>query len=140
LLLLRVVAPDFTWTHPATPPTAESGAATRQATARDYLRRLATPLEAEGIRTRVEVSIGGAAEVIAATLLRHDAALVVLTTHGQTGIAQMPLGSVAKTVFWCGYVPTLLNRPPAMLPAVRGARARGNTPFGDLPRGTANGC
>ncbi len=140
LLLLQVVAPDIIWTHPAAAPTAGSGAATRQATARAYLRRLATTLEAEGIRTGVEVSIGGAAEVIAAALLRHDAALVVLTTHGQSGVAQMPLGSVAKTVCWCGYVPTLLIRPPAMLPGARTPRARGNTPFGELPRGIANGC
>lgn len=108
LILLQAVAPAPLWSQ-STDPTP------KEANARAYLQGIATRLEAAGCRTNVEVASGEAAPAINAAIQRHDAALVVMTTHGITGLAQMPLGSVAKEVFWGGAVPTVLIKPAAML-------------------------
>lgn len=109
LVLLRVIAPEPLWNHPVDPTH-------REAIARDYLQGIATRLKAAGCRAMVEVTVGEAARAINATIQHHDAALVVMATHGVTGLAQMPLGSVARETFGGGAVPTVLVRPAAMLP------------------------
>ncbi len=111
LILLRIIAPRMAWV-----PASSSGSelVRRQATAQRYLEAVATMLKREGIRATVEIAVGDASEGINAAVVRHNAALVILTTCGQNTSAMAGLGRVAKVVCWCGLVPIMLTRPPIM--------------------------
>ena len=108
LILLRVVAHEPLSSHPGDPTR-------REAIAREYLQGIVTRLKTAAFRTTAEVTVGEPARAIGAAIQHHDAALVVMATHGVTGLAQMPMGSVAKETFWGGAVPTVLVRPATML-------------------------
>lgn len=87
-----------------------------QAEAHAYLRRVADRLAREhpGLESQVEVRVGLAADAIVAASRDHHAALVVMATHGRTGVGALLLGSVADAVLRQGSVPLLLVRPAAM--------------------------
>ena len=74
----------------------EVSAAVRVEEARQLADRLAMS-EARGIHTEVVSRIGPADEVLAAVALEQAAELVVVGTHGHTGIARFLLGSVASS-------------------------------------------
>jgi nucleotide-binding universal stress UspA family protein len=82
---------------------------TRQATA--YLDKMRERVAANGVHVRTEQMVGYAA----ATLLDYerDAGidLVVMCSHGRTGLARFALGSVAEHLLRHGTAPVLLVRP-----------------------------
>lgn len=88
----------------------------------EYLGRVAARLRAEGFE-KVETSVwyGPAAPAIveAARLGRVD--LIVMSSHGRSGLGRLILGSVAESVLRGTNVPILLLRAPdAPLQAPRG--------------------
>ena len=82
---------------------------TQQATA--YLDKMRERVAASGVHVRTEQMVGYAA----ATLLDYerDAGidLVVMCSHGRTGLARLALGSVAERLLHHGTAPVLLVRP-----------------------------
>jgi nucleotide-binding universal stress UspA family protein len=65
----------------------------------EYLEKVAAPLRAEGLRVTCEVlESGPAAERILEVVEDDDLDLVVLTSHGRSGLSRVLLGSVADTV------------------------------------------
>jgi nucleotide-binding universal stress UspA family protein len=82
---------------------------TQQATA--YLDTMRERVAAGGVHVRIEQMVGYAA----ATLLDYerDAGidLVVMCSHGRTGLARFALGSVAERLLHHGTAPVLLVRP-----------------------------
>lgn len=77
----------------------------------DYLRELGQRLEADGTTVRYEVRVGDAPDAIVDSTQDGCAALVVMATHGRTGLGRLILGSVAGQVLRRGTVPLLLVRP-----------------------------
>ena len=69
--------------------------------------------EEHGVAATTQVRAGDPAETIAAEAERHQAALVVMTTHGRGGFVRTWLGSVADALVRGASVPVLLVRPPA---------------------------
>src|SRR5918911_1310166 len=82
---------------------------TQQATA--YLDKMRERVAASGVHVRTEQMLG----IAAATLLDYerDAGidLVVMCSHGRTGLARFALGSVAEHLLRHGTAPVLLVRP-----------------------------
>jgi len=87
---------------------------------RAYLERLSARLVVEAsIATTASIleplGAGTHAESIADTISRHATAigadLIVVTTHGQSGLARLLLGSVADKVIRGTEIPVLLYRP-----------------------------
>src|ERR687886_894781 len=116
LHLVHVVelAPPLTWPFaPAYVPGGIHGdlvaQETQQATA--YLDKMRERVAAGGVHVRTEQMVGYAA----ATLLDYerDAGidLVVMCSHGRTGLARFALGSVAERLLHHGTAPVLLVRP-----------------------------
>jgi nucleotide-binding universal stress UspA family protein len=118
LVLLRVVArPDapFAPDWLAGPAPAEDFERAK-AEADAYLHRLAERLERSGRRVQVDVRIGEPgltteADAIEAAGREHDAALVVMTTHGYTGLQRLVLGSVTDAVLRRSTLPVVVLRP-----------------------------
>ncbi len=119
LLLMRAVVP------PEHARTTEPGGivasldqelAALEAEARGYLRGVSDRL-VEGQATtqpQIDARVGKPAEAIAEASREHEVALVVVATHGRTGLARWRLGSVADEVLRHGSVPLLLVRPAAV--------------------------
>jgi nucleotide-binding universal stress UspA family protein len=93
--------------------------------ARDYLTNIAAQLRsrARTIEVRVDVRVGDPTSGIAMAAIDATADLIVMATHGRTGIRRALLGSVAGTVLRTGYTPVLLVHPQHI--DVAGASTRG---------------
>lgn len=78
--------------------------------AQQYLHAIAQAPLLENLKVETSVRVGQAAEVIIALALRHRAELVVMTSHGRTGLGRWVLGSVADHVVHHSPVPTLILR------------------------------
>lgn len=76
------------------------------------------PIEAERVKTHLRV--GGASEEIVALARDLNADLVVVGTHGRSGVKRLLLGSVAESVVAHGACSTLVVRPKAWPPAGAG--------------------
>ena len=81
---------------------------------RRYLESVAAWTRAS-LPTPVVTSIvtGHAATALCEYVGTHPVDLVVMTTHGRTGLTGFMLGSVARRVVLHGNTPTLVVRPPA---------------------------
>jgi nucleotide-binding universal stress UspA family protein len=79
-----------------------------EAYARDYLQKHSDRLKSEDLRTRVQILRGDpAAQVLAAAQSTH-CSLIVLGTHGRSGIGAFWAGSVASKIVSAAHTPLLL--------------------------------
>jgi len=78
-----------------------------------YAQRLAATVSSKGFSVHTETPMGTPAEKIVEYVHDHQGSLVVMTSHGRTGLAGLVLGSVARRVVQHGNTPTLVVRPPA---------------------------
>ncbi|MBI4301550.1 MAG: universal stress protein [Chloroflexi bacterium] len=79
-----------------------------QEAAEGYVHQVAAGLLGKGYDVQTMVPIGSPATAIAAYGHEHPDTLVVLTTHGRTGLAGLIVGSVARRVMQQAVVPVLL--------------------------------
>jgi nucleotide-binding universal stress UspA family protein len=80
-----------------------------------YLAEIAGRLAAQaaGVDIQATVEVGAPADVILREAQIRGARLVVMATHGRTGLQRMLLGSVAHEVVHRSLLPVLLVHPPA---------------------------
>lgn len=83
--------------------------------ARTYLQRQAKSL---GTGVRIAVLLGKPAEEIMAEAERHRDALIVMTTHGRSGIGKRLFGYVTDRVVHSSTVPVLIIRSGAARPTI----------------------
>lgn len=78
----------------------------------DYLTAVAGRLERKAdVRSRTSLLIGHAADVIRRAAHRDGKTLIVMASHGRTGLSRRSLGSVADAVVQDAGAPVLLVRP-----------------------------
>lgn len=76
--------------------------------ARSYLNEVANQLRRNGIRTTWEVRVGSAATEITRAATTTGAGLIVMSTHGRTGLRRIALGSVTQDVVRNGTTPVMI--------------------------------
>lgn len=111
LVLLRVVepaAPAFAYPGTVTPPLLDIEP---DRAAQLYLAVLAQRLCAAGMPVQTVVRQGWAADVIAYGCTEDRPSMIVMATHGRSGVARVLLGSVALEVVRRSPLPVLLVRP-----------------------------
>jgi nucleotide-binding universal stress UspA family protein len=117
LMLLRAAEAH---TLPGVDPTEAQVEVVREA--EEYLAALAARLKEQGV-ARVETSVwyGPAASAIVEAARLRKADLIVMSTHGRSGLGRLILGSVAESVLRGSLTPILLLRVPgAPVEAPRG--------------------
>lgn len=82
--------------------------------AHQHLARVAEPLRTGGARVETKVLAGDAAERILLYTLEKSPALVVMATHGRSGIQRWTRGSVAERVLRECRAPVLLANPSGL--------------------------
>jgi nucleotide-binding universal stress UspA family protein len=92
-------------------------ARTRQA--RDYLGSVVEQLRKDGVQVplKIDVRLGDPTSGIIMAAIGSQADLIVMATHGRTGISRAVVGSVAGTVLRTGTTPVLLVHPTQSLAA-----------------------
>lgn len=91
---------------------------TRRQRAEAYLERVRRGLQRRGITARVMVRSGDPAEEILACASTQGADLVLMSTHGRSGVRRVLMGSVAESVLRKSSLPVLLI-PSRIAPATR---------------------
>lgn len=115
VILLRVVEPLFN------PDAASDALAGKEliaqaeeenkAKAKDYMDALGERLGKEGILTQVVLLEGKPADEIMGFADKHGVDLIIMSTHGRSGITRWLLGSVAERVVRHSAVPVLTVSP-----------------------------
>ncbi|MGH7820477.1 MAG: universal stress protein [Candidatus Binatia bacterium] len=91
------------------------------------LARVAARLTKRRIRTRTVIATGSPAQTIVNAARRLKVGLIVMATHGRTGLTHLLMGSVAEKVVRTSACPVLTLRPRARAAAPgrsRGSRRR----------------
>ena len=81
-----------------------------QRAAQDYLAARAEPLRARGVDVRTLFARGDPASCLLDLMASEHVGLIVMTTHGRSGIARWALGSVADRLVRSCTTPLLLIR------------------------------
>ncbi|MBI2321738.1 MAG: universal stress protein [Chloroflexi bacterium] len=85
-----------------------------EAEARAYLADVSARLAAEGLAVQTQLKTADPAEAIIETAKTGGADLIVMATHGRSGLGRWVLGSVADRVVRAATAPVLLIRPAEM--------------------------
>jgi nucleotide-binding universal stress UspA family protein len=109
LILLWVVAPSIEAYLRAFPAEADAHRALHDQAA-EALATFPNRMPAPTVRMTTAVGIGSPAQAIAEEAARRHADLIVMATHGYTGLQRWRLGSVANTVLHATPTPLLLVR------------------------------
>ncbi len=113
VILLYVVEPIY-YAAPvdmyATSPSLATLLVEQRESARKQLAELMTKLEKQRLRVTALLKTGAPAHVIPDTAKRTKADLIVMATHGRTGLAHVLMGSVAERVVRMAECPVLTVR------------------------------
>ena len=82
-----------------------------EAGAREFLASAGNGLTEQGVKAEVVAAIGNATDAIVWAAEREGADLIVMSTHGRSGIGRIVLGSVADGVVRRTSLPVILVRP-----------------------------
>jgi nucleotide-binding universal stress UspA family protein len=82
-----------------------------EAEERAYLERMAQELQYAGYQVDTQVTRRGAAEAIVDYANHHGVELIVIASHGRSGIRRWILGSVTQKVLHSAHIPVLVIRP-----------------------------
>jgi nucleotide-binding universal stress UspA family protein len=97
-------------TMPGVDPVAPQVAAVREA--EEYLEAVARRLTREGVKVKTSVWYGPPASSVVEAAEAGKVDLIVMNSHGRTGIGRLVLGSVAESVLRGTRKPILLLRAP----------------------------
>ena len=86
--------------------------------AETYLQQRAQELKFNGVKTEWKVLSGMTAEAIAQHAVQAGADLIIISTHGRSGVSRWVWGSVADRVLRSSCVPVLMVRAPGCVPGI----------------------
>ncbi len=86
--------------------------------AKEYLEKVAAKFKFDSAKVRWEVIMGIEADTIADFASEKKVDLIIIATHGRSGISRWVWGSVADRVLRSSCVPVLMVRAPGCVPGV----------------------
>lgn len=96
----------------------ESSDAMNKADAEKYLSDIASRFQYGNVRNQTVVLKGKAAETIADYAEKNDVDLIILATHGRSGISRWVWGGSADKILRSACVPLLMIRAPGCVPGI----------------------
>ncbi len=88
------------------------------ADAEDYLKRISDRYARSGLQVHTELLKGKVAETIVEYAEKNGADLIVIATHGRSGVSRWVWGSVADRVLHASCVPVLMVRAPGCVTGI----------------------
>jgi nucleotide-binding universal stress UspA family protein len=89
-----------------------------QAEAEDYLKQIAERLRLDRVKVRGEVLTGKASEILSDFAKENDFDLIIIATHGRSGVSRWVWGSVADRLLRSACIPFLMVRVPGCVPGI----------------------
>jgi len=111
VILFQVIRNPLASAPEAGPETEERATLDTIDNANAYLKSIASGLEKEGIKTRVEIGEGPPYAGILGMAHREDVDFIIMSTHGRTGLTRALMGSVAEKVVYTTKRPVMLVKP-----------------------------
>ena len=87
-----------------------------KATAESYLDKLVSGIDYGKVSVQKEILVGKAAESLAEYTKKNDIDLIIVATHGRSGVSRWVWGSVADRLLRSAHVPVLMVRSPGCEP------------------------
>jgi nucleotide-binding universal stress UspA family protein len=84
-----------------------------------YLNEILSRLKNVGIKARSKVLIGKAADSLIDYIHEGNFDLIIMATHGRSGISRWIWGSVAERILHHSSIPVLIIRPPECIPGYK---------------------
>ena len=84
----------------------------------NYLSQLVERTKHYGVNIQSEGLFGKAAEVIADYATNNEVDLIVISTHGRSGVSRWVWGSVANRILRSACVPVMMIRAPGCIPGI----------------------
>jgi len=85
---------------------------------REYLDQVVSRVQLDGVEIQKQLITGRTSESIAEYATKNDADLVIIATHGRSGISRWVWGSVADRILRSACVPVLMVRAPGCVPGI----------------------
>ena len=93
-----------------------------RAAAENYLKNLVNRTKYNNVKVQSEVIIGkvykSAAEDVADYATKNEVDLIVIATHGRSGVSRWAWGSVADRILRSACVPVMMIRAPGCIPGM----------------------
>ena len=83
------------------------------AIAREYLEKKARELKKEDVTVHISVMFGNVIDALTDYVEKNKVDLIIIATHGRSGIGRFVWGSVADRILRTAKVPVLMVRPEA---------------------------
>jgi nucleotide-binding universal stress UspA family protein len=91
----------------------------RSSRAEDYLTQVISRLDYNWIHVESEILVGKVAESLADYAVKKEVDLILVASHGRSGISRWVMGSVADRIVRTSCCPVLMVRAPGCEPEVR---------------------
>lgn len=126
--LVRIAVHPSSYVYVSDPATLASLYDSDRVHCEEYLQKVAARLqEATSVKVSMAVLEGPVADAILDHAEDTHADLIVMSTHGRSGMERWLLGSVAEKVVRGAKIPVMLIRPPAAAPASAGSTSQPQT-------------
>ena len=90
----------------------------RKQTAAAYLKKIIENTRLEGAQLSYEVLEGKVADVLAHWAEKNGVDLIIIASHGRSGVSRWVMGSVADRILRSACVPVLMIRAPGCAPGI----------------------
>jgi nucleotide-binding universal stress UspA family protein len=84
--------------------------------AENYLKKMTEKVKYPGVKVGWEVVKGNEAESITEYVKKNEVDLIIIATHGRSGVSRWVMGSVADRVLRSACAPVLMVRAPGCVP------------------------
>ena len=87
----------------------------KKAFAEDYLKKVVGRLKQNGIKIQTEVLVGRIGDSLLDYIKANDFDLILIATHGRSGLSRWVRGSVADKILSASHIPVLMVRAPGSM-------------------------
>lgn len=115
LILLRVVEPERIYTvsdSSIDPNLAATRESERKKAAEEYLDEIANRISEMGLVCEVKAIVGRVAERLVDYCTENGVDLIIIATHGRSGVTRWVRGSVADKILRSSTIPVMMVRAP----------------------------
>ncbi len=114
IIFVRVVEPERSYAgeYAISPDLSAKREAEEKSSAQDYLEKIVNRIKHEGKQLHGEVLLGRVSESLTKYSAENDIDLILIATHGHSGVTRWVRGSVADKILRSANVPILMVRAP----------------------------
>ena len=84
----------------------------KKTSAEDYLKKVVSRLKQNGVKFQTEVLVGRIGDSLLDYIKANDFNLIVISTHGRSGLSRWVRGSVADKILSASHLPVLMIPAP----------------------------